>query len=278
VVAQYIVAAIPVLLPLIFLSSVGDPAVLRVLLWKGNIAVLFISVVPAMLPLLAGSLTFLFAYHLAKHDKYRSARRGATIASLLAWLFGPVGLASTQTLAFLGMLFILDPRRRGLRARIKVVTISAIAVIALSATFVVAANSWDYRKIGLDAVPRAITGRILYGLPQEVVVEEDGRVGYYYVVGVDDLDVTVITGYPNSVRYIKNSTIVGRIACRRQVHFNEIRVLDEIWNSGRTGDTPYCESVAACIRKFPIAFRLAAKVLNDCSAKLPSGEPGVAQD
>lgn len=258
--APVIVGAVPLLVPLLALAAMGDPAILQVLLWRGSLPALFAAMLIGLLPLVVGSIVFLAVRRVAGRRRFRVAAVNALLAATTAMPFTPIIMAVAQ-LTLLAALFAALWPRRGPGRRIAWRLVAAVG--ALLITFTAGYHSWPGAGTPA-AVPKAATSRVLYALPREVVID-DSNARAYYVVAVDESFTTVITGYPAEVRSIRNDTIDARVPCRHREQGGERTLASFLKSDVRATGTPYCEPLVGCLGTVPSApQRYSTAVLESC--------------
>jgi hypothetical protein len=230
----YLIGAVPLLVPVLAFVVVGDPAILRVLLWHANLVALFVAMVPAFLPLAVAAVVFLIALRLAGRGNPRVAAVPALAVAGLLLFFAPIALAIPQ-LAVIGALLVLlwTRTRRPLRRRL---LLAAAAVGGVAAITVAMAGT---------GLREAVLARTLYGLPREVAVESNGTVWAYYLVATDDRTTTILTGDPLGVRAIRTADIAVRIPCQG-VETGVRQSAASVLFRTRSG-TPGCLPLADCL-------------------------------
>ncbi|MFC6023808.1 hypothetical protein ACFP2T_47610 [Plantactinospora solaniradicis] len=241
---SYALGVVPLLVPIVAITLMGDPAVLRVVLWQGNLVALFIATLQPFLPLVLGVTTFV----VVRRSLRKSLRSAALLSippALALLFFVPVGLALVE----LGIAAALwtavwwhghgQPVRRPY--------LIAGLVLALCGTVAPVLLLWNH---GMQTGSQLIAPRTLYGLPREVAVEKDGTVWVYYLVSSDERFTTVITGTPRGVRNIRTQDVTDRLPCRHR-ESTAGRSLHGHLVGEANGGTAYCGDLASCLRAVP---------------------------
>ncbi|WP_306214873.1 hypothetical protein [Actinoplanes sp. RD1] len=239
--APYLIGALPLLVPALVLGLFGDSAVLKTLLWRGNLVALSVALLPSLLPLIAAGVLYALLFRSRRVSYGRSAWLVLGAGALFS-LVVPITFALFQLSVLAALLLFLRIRRRWLAGGVAL----ALVVVVLSVNVTISGRAWGY-SASLEALPRFAIGRLVSELPQEVVVEAGGTANAHYIVGVDDTAMTVITGAPARVRTLANAGVVARAACQYRPRLNDRSVLSFLVPAANA--TPYCEAVVACFEK-----------------------------
>lgn len=258
--APYLIATVPVLAPLLTIVVLGDPAILRVLLMRGNLTSLFIGLLQPFLPVVIGSVLFLAVYRLSRGNIGLAAISALVITSLLL-LFVPIVMVIIEIGFVAALLLLLWPTGRRQRWR-RNVFVAGAAVLVIGA--IGTSTLWWISMPDKSSVLQLLSSRTLNALPREVSIEKDGAVGIHYLIAADERITTVITGSPTTVRNIKTTDIAIRLPCRHRERLIERTPASLIFRLRDIG-TPYCENLAVCLRSVPsIITRVEKAVMERC--------------
>lgn len=247
-VVPYVIGATPLLVPLLAIGMLGDPAVMRAVLWQGNLAALFVAMVQELLPLVVASAIFTVVYRTSGRQRFRAAAASMLVGAGLLLVFTSLPLAIMQCGILVAFLLLARPKEREwLRSRRRTFALAIVLIASLVGGYAwaVAQDSpWQSRTW------EVLRARALYGLPREVAVQKSGEVTIYYLVASDDRQTTTITGYPNNVAVISIRTddIVARLPCRAKQQGSARSIADMVLAPQQRGGTPYCGDLAECLR------------------------------
>lgn len=240
-VVSYTISAIPLFVPLVAITILGDPTILRVLLWQSNLVALFIGMLQTFLPLVAGSALFVIVSRFAPKSRYRLATAFAIATASLLLIFTPVNLAVIELGLLAAMFVLLHIRHHGKRESRATFAIAAVIILA---TATIGAYQWRDK---LSSLPGSLTARALYGLPREVALETDGSVWAYYLVESNERYTTVITGNPTAVLNLRTEDVAMRMPCRNYYRGTS-RSLFSLLTGERGLGTAWCGDLAECFR------------------------------
>lgn len=207
----YLLSAAPAVTGVVLvLGILTSRPVMTTVLSRGNVLSLFLAMVPLFTPLLVWGSAYLWA---TRSGMVWANRRPVILASVVG--IGAVGLvpvayALVNVALVLGLIAIERP------GRLTRVASLVAGLAALSVGVTLTFSIWKGGPSGwTDVVPRALVGRVLAGLPRELVVLDrpaDSRAGY--VVAVDDEAVTLVDRYPPIILMYSNTRVRGRLSCR----------------------------------------------------------------
>jgi hypothetical protein len=237
----YVITAVPFLVPLVAISLLEDPAVLRVLLWQGNLIAIFVAMLQAFLPLLIAPAVFVTIDRYLVPHVFRTATVPALAVAGALLIFTPLNAAIVE-FGLLAAFFALVRLRGSSRARRHTVTAVAVAATAFGV--------WLWGPGGWSSVSDVVAARTLYALPREVAVREDGSVSVYYLVASEERVTTVIGG-TRAVTSISTDQIAVRLPCRHHATGTSRSLYSLVF--GEQGGTAYCGELAHCLETVPDA-------------------------
>lgn len=267
----YLVGALPLLMPLLAASVFGDRAVLRVLLWQGNLVALFVGMLQGFAPTVVGSITFLVSRRILDHRNHRAAAVMAALAASPFLAFTSVVLAVVQSAALVALLIASSPRSEGWFGRLRGPT---VAVFVLVGTMT-GGYLWSSTVDPLDTAFSVLRGRAFDALPREVAVEMNGSVTVYYFVASDDKVITAIAGYPNAVAVISINVnnIVFRLPCRDRQRGVSRSLADLVLPSEQRGGTAFCGDLAECLQTLTLDALRSGTAVEPCVQRASGIQP-----